>query len=79
MAMPERMKAARVSRVGGPEVLEIAEVPLPPRGPKQVLVKVVATSINPIDLKCREGSAFSYLQPGNKVIQIFLDGDMPIC
>ncbi|MEU0501808.1 NAD(P)-dependent alcohol dehydrogenase [Nocardia sp. NPDC005998] len=40
------MKAVVYDRYGGPEVLSIAEVPVPSPGPKQVLVQVHATSIN---------------------------------
>ena len=49
------MKAAQYKKFGGPEVIEINEVEIP--GPKksQVLVKVHATSINPIDWKVRNG------------------------
>ncbi|WP_067537605.1 NAD(P)-dependent alcohol dehydrogenase [Nocardia crassostreae] len=40
------MKAMVYDRYGGPEVLSLAEVPEPFPGPKQVLVRVHATSIN---------------------------------
>ncbi|MGY1948387.1 NAD(P)-dependent alcohol dehydrogenase [Nocardia asiatica] len=40
------MRAVVYDRYGGPEVLSIAEVPVPSPGPKQVLVQVHATSIN---------------------------------
>jgi NADPH:quinone reductase-like Zn-dependent oxidoreductase len=49
------MKAIRAHRFGGPEVLSVDEVerPKPRRG--EVLVRVLATSVNPIDWKLREG------------------------
>ncbi|MFC9894677.1 NAD(P)-dependent alcohol dehydrogenase [Nocardia sp. NPDC127579] len=40
------MRAVVYDRYGGPEVLSIAEIPVPSPGPKQVLVQVHATSIN---------------------------------
>ncbi|NJP93608.1 zinc-binding dehydrogenase [Nonomuraea sp. FMUSA5-5] len=48
-------RAARYSRHGGPEVLEIVEVPLPEPGPGQVRVAVRAAGVNPIDWKLRRG------------------------
>lgn len=52
------MRAASYDRFGGPEVLTVGERPDPPVGPDTVLVRVRATSVNPVDWKVREG----YLQ-----------------
>src|SRR5580658_5519393 len=49
------MKAAVLVGFGGVDQLELREVPEPKTGPGQVKVGVVATSINPIDWKLREG------------------------
>lgn len=49
------MKAARIHRLGGPEVISIDEVPDPAPGPGQVLVRVHAAAVNPADWKGREG------------------------
>jgi NADPH:quinone reductase-like Zn-dependent oxidoreductase len=49
------MKAIRAHRFGGPEVLEVDEVVKPTPGAGEVLVRVVASSVNPIDWKLREG------------------------
>jgi NADPH:quinone reductase-like Zn-dependent oxidoreductase len=49
------MKAARIHRLGGPEVISIDEVPDPVPGPGQVLVRVHAAAVNPADWKGREG------------------------
>lgn len=40
---------------GGPEVLRVADVPVPAPGPDQVLVKVVATSVNLSDWETLRG------------------------
>ena len=49
------MKAAIIDRYGSPEVLQIKEVERPQIESDQMLVKVHASSINPIDWKIRKG------------------------
>jgi len=50
------MKAVVIKNYGGPEVLEVSEVITPVlTEPSQVLVKVRATSINPLDYQVRRG------------------------
>jgi NADPH:quinone reductase-like Zn-dependent oxidoreductase len=49
------MKAVVVHQYGGPEVLKFEEYPDPVAGPGEVLVRVAATSVNPIDYKRRAG------------------------
>ncbi len=49
------MKAARFSRFGGPEVLEIVDLPDPHAGPGQVRIAVRAAGINPSDCGKRRG------------------------
>src|SRR5579862_9215770 len=49
------MKAIVVHQYGGPEVLRLEEYPDPVAGPGEVLVRVAATSVNPIDYKRRAG------------------------
>ncbi len=49
------MKAVRYHRYGGSEVLQYEEAPRPVPGPTQVLVKVAATSFNPVDAGIRGG------------------------
>ena len=49
------MKAVRFSRFGGPEVLEIVELPDPHPGPGQVRIDVRAAGVNPSDWKKRKG------------------------
>lgn len=49
------MRALRIHAYGGPEVLRLEEAPLPKAGPGQILVKVRAASVNPIDWKMRRG------------------------
>ena len=49
------MRAARIHGYGGAEVMRLDEVPTPQAGEGQVLVKVRAASVNPIDWKMRRG------------------------
>jgi NADPH:quinone reductase-like Zn-dependent oxidoreductase len=49
------MKAVVVHQYGGPEVLKFEEYPDPVPGAGEVLVRVAATSVNPIDYKRRAG------------------------
>ncbi len=50
------MKAIRVHKFGGPEVLQLDEVPDPKAGPGQVLVRIRAAGVNPVDTYIRSGS-----------------------
>ena len=49
------MKAVTISRYGGNEVVDVADVPVPTPGRDDVLIKVHAASINPVDWKIRNG------------------------
>jgi NADPH:quinone reductase-like Zn-dependent oxidoreductase len=49
------MKAVVVHQYGGPEVLKFEDYPDPVPGPGEVLVRVAASSVNPIDYKRRAG------------------------
>src|SRR3990167_2410742 len=49
------MKVMIIRRVGASSVFEKADVPIPPAKPGYVLIKVAATSVNPIDVKMRQG------------------------
>jgi NADPH:quinone reductase-like Zn-dependent oxidoreductase len=49
------MKAVVVHQYGGPEVLKFEDYPDPVPGPSDVLVRVAAASVNPIDCKRRAG------------------------
>jgi NADPH:quinone reductase-like Zn-dependent oxidoreductase len=49
------MRAVQFSEFGGPEVLQIVEVPEPHPGPSEIRVVVSACGVNPVDWKIREG------------------------
>src|ERR1041385_9261727 len=49
------MKAVQVKETGGPEKMEVAEVPKPSPGAGQALVKIAASGVNFIDVYFRIG------------------------
>jgi NADPH:quinone reductase-like Zn-dependent oxidoreductase len=55
------MKAVRLHAYGGVDQLRYEDVPPPEPEPDEVLVKVAATSVNPIDWKIRSGAAKSIM------------------
>ncbi|MFJ9695388.1 NADP-dependent oxidoreductase [Kitasatospora sp. NPDC101183] len=50
------MRAVQIDRFGTPDVLTIVEAPRPEPGPGDVLIRTVATSLNPVDDKTRAGA-----------------------
>ena len=61
------MKAAYINRYGGPEVVEIGDRPIPELGPYDLLVKVCAAGVNPVDYKIRDG-----------MMKVLLDYELPL-
>ena len=62
------MKAIQIRETGGPEVLKLAELPIPQPGPGQVLIRVEATGVNFIEIYFRKGTykAALPLVPGSE-------------
>ena len=52
---PRTMHAVLIRKFGGPEVVEFAEIPVPEPRAGELLVKVEAASLNPVDYKIRGG------------------------
>jgi NADPH2:quinone reductase len=50
------MKAIRVQHIGGPDVMELAELPIPQPKPAEAVVKISAAGVNSIDGHFRDGS-----------------------
>ncbi len=50
------MKAAYITQTGAPDVIQYGELPQPEPGPTEVLVKVGAVAVNPIDTYIRGGA-----------------------
>lgn len=53
------MRTITQNSVGGPEVLELAEAPVPEPLPTEIRVRVAAAGINPVDWKTRAGSGMA--------------------
>ena len=58
------MKAIRIHAFGGPEALKLEEVARPVPAADEILIKVYASGVNPVDCTVREG--------GNDVLRSFL-------
>ena len=62
--MPERMHAVVQQAFGGPEVLEVAEVDRPVPLATEVLVRVKAVGVNPVEPIIRSGQFPTRPRPG---------------
>jgi len=72
------MRAVLIRRFGGPEVIEVADVPETHPGPGQVRIRVAGAAVNPIDLSTRSGalSAAGLLPPLTSLPSIGLGWDV---
>ncbi|MFB6097854.1 MAG: zinc-dependent alcohol dehydrogenase family protein [Salinibacter sp.] len=61
--LPTTMSAWVIDAFGGPEVFERRDVDVPSTDDHQVLVRVQATSVNPVDYKVRRGDAKALCPP----------------
>ncbi len=55
------MKAIRIHAYGGPEMMQLEDAPVPACGAGDLLVRVVAAGVNPIDWKMRSGAMAAQL------------------
>jgi NADPH:quinone reductase len=58
-SIPKLMRAAVARAFGPPEVLEIREMPRPEPGPEQLLVRVLAAGVNPVDAGNRSDGSWA--------------------
>ena len=64
--MPEFMRAAVMDAHGAP--LRIGTAPRPTAGPGQVLLRIAAAGLNPLDLKVMEGAAAHARHPAPNIV-----------
>ncbi|GAA2394073.1 NADP-dependent oxidoreductase [Dactylosporangium salmoneum] len=63
-----------IREFGGPDVLEIGEVPVPLPGPLQVRIRVAAATVNPVDVQTRSGAlARAGIMPPREVVGLGWD------
>jgi NADPH:quinone reductase-like Zn-dependent oxidoreductase len=55
------MRAIVITRFGGPEALELVDMPVPEPGEGEVRVRVAAATVNPADMHQRNGSLAEWL------------------
>jgi NADPH2:quinone reductase len=55
-------RAVTFSRFGGPEVMEVSELPVPDPGPSEVRIRVAAATVNPTDIGFRTGRQLNAAQ-----------------
>ncbi|WP_438856294.1 NAD(P)-dependent alcohol dehydrogenase [Agromyces sp. M3QZ16-3] len=74
------MRAVRYERYGGPERLRLVDAPAPLPGPGQVLVKVVASSVNSWDWDLLRGGVLSRIvapwRPAHPVLGADVSGEV---
>jgi NADPH:quinone reductase-like Zn-dependent oxidoreductase len=73
------MKAIVVHQYGGPEVLKFEEYPDPVAGLGEVLVRVAATSVYPIDYKRRAGLTKDFYPISDQVFAMAADTYAELC
>lgn len=55
------MKAVRIHAYGGPDVLQYEEAPKPAPDPDELLIRVLAAGVNPVDWKIRQGKLKDFI------------------
>ena len=71
--MPTTMKAAVIHQYGGPEVLKYEDIPRPEPKGYELLVRVIAAGVNPVDGMVRSGM---FDKEGKRAFPIVLGGDI---
>src|SRR5438445_3626501 len=67
------MKAVVIHEYGGPEVLKYEDISRPEPKDDQLLIRVIAAGVNPVDGMIRSGM---FAKEGNRAFPIILGGDV---
>src|SRR5213083_737057 len=67
------MKAVVIHEYGGPEVLKYEDIALPEPKDDELLIRVIAAGVNPVDGMIRSGM---FAKEGNRAFPIILGGDV---
>ena len=67
------MKAVVIHEYGGPEVLKYEDIPRPEPKDDQLLIRVIAAGVNPVDALIRSGM---FAKEGNRAFPIIPGGDI---
>jgi NADPH:quinone reductase len=73
-AIPDRMTAWVLTALGSGGVFERRQLPVPALQPGHVLVRVAATSVNPADIKIRDGRSAALAPPAPMVLHMDVSG-----
>ena len=71
------MKAIRVHEFGDPEVMRLEEAPEPQLSPEQVLIKVYAVGVNPVDTYIFMIHEFPHSLQNSLSLEIFMLTSLP--
>ena len=74
--IPDTMTATVIDAFGPPDVFRQTRLPTPTPGPGEVLVRVHATSVNPVDYKIRSGAAAGLAPAFPAVLHMDLSGEV---
>lgn len=73
-AFPETMTAVVLDDFGGPDAFRQTTLDTPAPGPGRVLVRVEATSVNPVDYKIRSGAAAAIAPEAPRILHMDVAG-----
>jgi NADPH2:quinone reductase len=79
ITMKETMRAMVLREFGAPDVFREERIPVPVAGPGEVLVRVRASSVNPVDGKIRSGMLQAIAPPDPVVLGCDMAGEVAAC